>query len=193
MEISRRVNTATSVKVLKRNSRPGRPLPTPVQIRHVLGKRAHFAKRGQFSVRQNARKEESKRNRDPYRRGRGSSWMEGKMKRGPWLNWSASQLSCATGGRWGTFLPAQPLPLVDFSTRVKTRPDLPTRAYIFAIMLDGLFCSRASPFETGLCTFGRWVGFRFVTLIMAMIEYFLTIFRKFDDQILSRFKRNAVT
>ena len=92
-------------------------------------------------------------------------------------------------------MPAQPLPLVDFSTRVKTRPDLPTRTYILAIMLDGLFCSRASPFETGLCTFGRWVGFRFVILIMAMglIEYFLTIFRKFDDQTLGRFISNAVT
>ena len=54
------------------------------------------------------------------------SRMEGKMKRGLWLNWSAIAIVLCTTGRWGTFLLAQPLPLADFSARVKTRLALPT-------------------------------------------------------------------
>lgn len=59
-----------------------------------------------------------------YRCGRGlASGTKRKIRRGPWLNWSTSQLPDWTAG---TFLAAQPLPVLYFLVQAKTL-SLPTR------------------------------------------------------------------
>lgn len=105
-----------------------------------------------------------------YRCGRGlASGAKRKIRRGSWLNWSTSQLPDWTAG---TFLAAQPLPVLYFSVQAKTLPSLPTRIdYIHSLLWMSLWLIS----KTGNCFieldhYNNYIHFSF-TLRLPFILY----------------------